>query len=135
MKLSKSVKQDLDKKFQKVVEAPEGFGFFEAIHDFIKEIEREPAFADGLSYKTKINRDLNIPTKYGYLRQIYQGLEDASAKTSRDLGHARFTNVRDLNRIKNQDLSDNNFFWKKRALFRKLAGEIYERLGEGAKAV
>jgi hypothetical protein len=132
VKLSKTIKQDLAEKFRKVVDAPEGFGLFEAIHDFIEEIELQPAFSADLSYRTKINRDLNIPTKYGYLRQIYQGLEDAHAKAGRDLGHARFTNVRDLNRIKNQDLSDNNFFWKKRALFRKLAGEVYERLNAEA---
>ena len=128
MKLPKKIKLDLDKKFQKVLRAPEGFGLFEAIHDFIEHIELNPVFSDDLSYRKKINRELNIPTKYGYLRQIYQGLEDADIKTDKDLGHARYMNVRDLNRIQNQEFSDSNFFWRKRELFRKLAGEIYERL-------
>jgi hypothetical protein len=128
MELLKKTKLDLDKKFQKVAQAPEGFGLFEAIHDFIEYIELNPAFANGLTYRTKVSRELNIPTKYGYLRQIYQGLEDADVKTNKDLGHARYTNVRDLNRIHNQEFSENNFFWRKRALFRKLAGEVYERL-------
>jgi len=128
MELIKKTKLDLDKKFQKVLHAPEGFGLFEAIHDFIEYIELHPAFSNGLSYRTEINRELNIPAKYGYLRQIYQGLEDADAKTNEDLGHARNTNVRDLNRIQNREFSENNFFWKKRALFRKLAGEVYEVL-------
>ena len=128
MALLKKTKLDLDKKFQKVLLAPEGFSFFEAIHDFIEHIELNPAFSSGLSYRTKINRDLNIPTKYGYLRQIYQGLEDAGAKTNKDLGHARYMNVRDLGRIQNQEFSESNFFWRKRAVFRKLAGEVYERL-------
>ncbi len=128
MKLLKKTKLDLDKKFQKVLQAPEGFGLFEAIHGFIKYIELNPAFSDGLTYRTKISRELNIPTKYGYLRQIYQGLEDAGVKTNKDLGHARYMNVRDLGRIRNQEFSESNFFWRKRALFRKLAGEVYERL-------
>jgi len=34
----------------------------------------------------------------------------------------------ELNRIKNKDVSESNSFWKKRELFRKLTGEIYERL-------
>ena|SRR3989344_3834155 len=128
MKLLKKTRLALDKKFQKVADAPEGFGLFEAIHDFIEHIELNPAFSDGLSYRTKANRELNIPTKYGYLRQIYQGLEDADAKTNRDLGHARYMNVRDLGRIQNQEFSESNFFWRKRQLFKKLAGEVYERL-------
>ena len=128
MKLLKKTKLDLDKRFQKVLQAPEGFGLFEAIHGFIEYIELNPAFSDNLTYRTKISRELNIPTKYGYLRQIYQGLEDTSVKTNKDLGHARYMNVRDLSRIRNQEFSESNFFWRKRALFRKLAGEIYERL-------
>ncbi len=128
MELIKKTKIDLDKKLQKVLCAPEGFGLFEAIHDFIECIEVTPVFLNGISYRTKIGRELNIPTKYGYLRQIYQGLEDAGVKTNKDLGHARYVNVRDLNRIRDQEFSENNFFWKKRALFRKLAAEVYEGL-------
>jgi hypothetical protein len=128
MALLKRTKLDLEKRFQRVAQAPEGFGFFEAIHDFIEYIELQPAFAEALSHRSKEDRELNIPTKYGYLRQIYQGLEDFDAKTNKDLGHARYMNVKDLNQIQNKEFSESNFFWKKRALFRKLAGEVYERL-------
>ncbi len=122
------VKDGLEKKFKKVLQAPEGFGLFEAIHDFIEHIELNPSFSNDLSYRTKLNRELNIPAKYDYLRQVYQGLEDARAKTTQDLGHARYMNVLDLNRIQNNELSESNFFWRKRALFRKITGEIYVRL-------
>ncbi len=135
MALLKKTKLDLDKKFQKVQQTPASFGFFEAIHDFIEHIELNPAFASDLSYRSKMSREMNIPTKYGYLKQIYQGLEDASAKTNRDLGHARYMNVRDLTRIQNQEFSESNFFWRKRELFRKLVGEVYERLTAEVAAV
>lgn len=128
MKPTKKVTAGLDKKFQKVAQAPEDFGLFEAIHDFIEHIELNPGFAEELSYRIKINRELNMPTKYAYLRQVYQGLEDASTKTNKDIGHARYMNVKDLTLIQNQQFSESNFFWKKRAVFRKLAGEVYERL-------
>jgi len=128
MQLVKKAKLDLEKKFQKVVQAPEGFDLFKAIHDFIEHIETNPAFVSNLSASSKINRELNIKTKYGYLRQVYQGLEDAAVKTDKDLGHARYMNVRDLGRIQNHELSETNFFWRKRAVFKKLAGEVYERL-------
>lgn len=128
MALPKKKKLDLDKKFKKVLDTPDGFGFFEAIHDFIEYIELNPSFAEDLTFRTKINRELNIPTKYGYLRQIYQGLEDANPKNKKDLGHSRYMNVKDLGKIQNQEFSESNFFWRKRQLFRKLAGEVYERL-------
>ncbi|MEK9168243.1 MAG: hypothetical protein AAB698_00370, partial [Patescibacteria group bacterium] len=73
-------------------------------------------------------RELNIPNKYGYLKQIYQGLEDADIKSSADLGHTRYMVIQELNRIRNKDVSESNSFWKKRELFRKLTGEIYEIL-------
>lgn len=128
MKLAKKTALDLDKKFKKVSTTPAGFAFFEAIHDFIEQIELTPALAESLSYKTKINREMNIPAKYAYLRQIYQGLEDTDAKTNRDLGHARYMTVRDLGKIKSKETSESNFFWRKRELFRKLTGEVYARL-------
>ena len=128
MKRPKKTNPNLDEVFQKVARAPEGFGLFEAIHDFIESIESNPSATSDLSYRTKINRELNIPAKYDYLRQVYQGLEDARAQTTQDLGHARYMNVLDLNRIRNQEYSESNFFWRKRALFRKMTGEIYERL-------
>ncbi len=118
----------LDKKFQKVLKTPEGFGFFEAIHDFVEYIELNPTLANDLSSRVKINRDLNIPAKYGYLHQVYQGIEDADTKTNKDLGHERYMNVRDLSRIQNKEFSESNTLWKKRVLFKKLSGEVYERL-------
>ena len=36
--------------------------------------------------------------------------------------------VNDLRRIQNNETSENNSFWKKRELFRKLTAEVYERL-------
>jgi hypothetical protein len=124
----KAVKTDLEKKFQKVVQAPEGFVLFKAIHDFIEQIELSPASVEELTHNTKINRELNMPTKYAYLRQIYQALEDVRIKTDRDLGHTRYMNVRDITLIQSEEFSESNTFWKKRVAFRKLAGEVYDRL-------
>ena len=128
MKSSPKTKSDLNKKFKKVAETPASFDFYIAIHDFIQYIEVTPALADGLSYKIKINRELGIPDKYSYLKQIYQALEDVRANSNRDLGHDRYSVMRDMNRIENKDLSESNAFWKKRELFRKISGEIYTRL-------
>ena len=128
MKLLKKVKSDLDKKFQKVLKTPASFDFFTAIHDFIEYIELNPSLSSKLSSRVKFNRELNIPNKYGYLKQIYQGLEDADVKTNVDLGHTRYMVIQELNRIRNKDVSESNSFWKKRELFRKLTGEIYEIL-------
>jgi len=128
MKLSGKVKNDLDKKFQTVIRTPASFDFFVAIHDFVEHIELNSSFSSGLSSGTKLNREQNIPTKYGHLKQIYQGLEDAHGKPGVDLGHARCMVLVELNRIKNKDVSESNSFWKKRELFRKLTGEIYEKL-------
>lgn len=126
--LLKKTKTSLEQNFQKVQKAPENFDLYEAIHDFVECIELDSSFADTLTYRTKMSREMNIPTKYGYLKQVYQGLEDASAKTTKDLGHARYANIRDLKRIQNNEFSESNFFWKKRAVFRKLTNEIYLRL-------
>ncbi|MDP3947853.1 MAG: hypothetical protein Q8Q41_04165 [bacterium] len=128
MKVPEKVKSDLDKKFQKVLKTPASFDFYVAIHDFIEHIELNPSLLGGLSSRAKANRDLNIPNKYSYLKQIYQGLEDADSKSDADLGHARYAVLIELNRIRNKDVSESNSFWKKRELFRKLAGEIYKRL-------
>ncbi len=128
MKLVKKVKSDLDKKFQKVLKTPAGFDFFVAIHDFIEHIELNLPLSNSLSCRIKPNRELNIPNKYNYLKQIYQGLEDVHSKSDVDLGHARYMVLIELNRIRSKDVSGSNSFWKKRELFRKLTGEIYERL-------
>lgn len=121
----------LAKKFKKVAETPAGFDFFSAIHDFIGYIESNPALLNRLSSRVKANRDSKIPDKYGYLKQIYQGLEDAGAKSGVDLGHNRYAVIMELNKIRNKDISESNSFWKKRELFRKLATEIYEKLNPG----
>src|SRR3989344_1093898 len=128
MKLMKKTNFGLDKKFQKVLRTPASFAFFVAIHDFIECIELNSVFSAGLSSRIKINRDLGIPTKYGHLKKIYQGLEDIGSRSSSDLGHERYMVICDLNRIQNDDVSENNSFWKKRELFRKLTADVYERL-------
>lgn len=128
MKVSGKLKIGLDKKFRKVLKTPASFEFFVAIHGFIKHIELNPVLANSLSSRLKPNRELNIPTKYNYLKRIYQGLEDVNNKSDVDLGHDRYAVLIELNRIRNNDVSESNSFWKKRELFRKLAGEIYERL-------
>lgn len=128
MKLIGKVKSDLDKKFQKVIKTPAGFDFFVAIHDFIEHIELNSSLSSGLSSRIKPNREQNIPSKYNHLKQIYQGFEDVHSKSGVDLGHARCMVLVELNRIKNKDVSENNTFWRKREVFRKLTGEIYERL-------
>ena len=128
MKSSGKVKNELDKKFQKVIKTPAGFDFFVAIHDFIEHIELNSSLSSGLSPRLKPNREQNIPNKYNHLKQIYQGLEDVNGKPGVDLGHTRYMVLADLNRIKNKEISESNSFWKKRELFRKLTGEIYERL-------
>ncbi|HRY52432.1 MAG TPA: hypothetical protein P5089_01100 [Candidatus Portnoybacteria bacterium] len=128
MKVSSKVKNGLDKKFQAVIKTPASFDFFVAIHDFIEHIEANAALIDCLSPRFKPNRQQNISNKYGYLKQIYQGLEDAQNKLNVDFGHARCMALVELNKIKGKDVSDSNSFWKKRELFRKLTGEVYERL-------
>ena len=122
------VKSDLDKKFQKVLKTPASFDFYVAIHDFIEHIELNSSLLAHLSSRLKPNRELNIPGKYSYLKQIYQGLEDVNSKPGVDLGHARYAVLIELNRIRNKEVSESNSFWKKRELFRKLTGEIYKRL-------
>lgn len=128
MKLPEKVKSGLDKKFQKVLKTPAGFDFFMAIHDFVEHIELNSSLSDNLSPRIKFNREFNIPNKYGYLKQIYQGLKDAGNKSNTDLGHTRYMVILELNKIRNKNVSESNSFWKKRELSRKLAGEIYERL-------
>jgi hypothetical protein len=119
-------KTDLHKSFQKVLDTPASFEFFVAIHDFVESLENDPAFSGGF-LRRKANSDLAIPTKYGYLKQIHQGLEDAAKSSAGDIGHDRYSVLRDLTKIKNKETNDSNMFWKKRELFRKLAAEVHER--------
>lgn len=118
----------LEKKYQKVMTVPPGIVFFEAIHDFVDHIESDPKLANQLSQRIKANKELGIPNKYNSLKQIHQGMEDVASPSNKDIGHTRHLVVRDLSRILNHEMSDSNFFWKKRELFRKLTSEVYERL-------
>ncbi|TSC89206.1 MAG: hypothetical protein G01um10143_587 [Parcubacteria group bacterium Gr01-1014_3] len=127
MKILPKVKVGLEKKFQKVLKTPDSFAFFEAIHDFIEHIEVNTLTAT-LSSNTKANIALNIPNKYNHLKQIYQALEDANTKSDADLGHTRYAVLNEIKKIQNNDVSESNTFWKKRDLFRKLVGEIYQKL-------
>lgn len=122
------VKLGLEKKFQKVVKTPAGFEFFMAIHDFVEYIETNKALANHVSSSSKPNIELNIPNKYNYLKQIYQGLEDANTETNEDLGHSRYAVLLELKKIQNKDVSDSNSFWKRREVSRESVGEIYQRL-------
>ncbi len=128
MKPIGKTRSGLDKKFQRVLQTPASFDFFVAIHDFVKYIELNPSLSGGLSLRLKANQELDIPNKYSYLMQIYQGVEDINIKSDVDLGHARYAVIRDLNRIQGNDVSESNSFWKKRELSRKLTDEVYKRL-------
>lgn len=123
-----TVKSDLEQKFRRVLRTPASFDFFVAIHDFIEHIESHASLSKILSRPIEPNPELKIPTKYGYLKQIYQGLEDADDTSDADLGHARYMVLVDLNQIRNNIFSESNSFWKKRELYRKFTSEIYERL-------
>jgi hypothetical protein len=128
MKTLEQKKADLKRKFQGVLKTPPSFALFVAIHDFIEHIESDASLAKGLSDRIKVNRDLDVATKFGYLKQIHQGLEDIETKTTADLGHARYSVIRELSHIRQNDVSESNSFWKRREFSRKLAGVIYERL-------
>ena len=127
MKLEKA-RSDLGEKFQKILKTPASFDFFMAIYDFVEHIETNPCLSGGLSSSIKSNKKLRIPNKYGHLKKIHQGLKDANVKSNVDLGHERYMIILELNKIRNKDVSESNSFWKKRELFRKLTGEIYEIL-------
>jgi hypothetical protein len=134
-KANNSRSNGLDKKFQKVEQTPAGFALYVAIHDFIEFVEADKALSREISHRNKINKELDIPAKYAFLKQVYQGLEDIGSDTAGDLGHDRYSAIRDLSRIKNNDLSENNAFWKKREVYRKLTGVVYKRLSEPEVAV
>lgn len=123
-----SSKQALEKKFQRVATTPAGFDFFVAIHDFVGHIEANTFLVSGLSSKIKANRDLDISSKYEHLKKIYQGLEDIALQSKKDLGHTRYMVIQELGKIKNAEATESNSFWRKRELFRKLTGTVYDRL-------
>jgi len=112
-------RSELDKRYQKISEAAANYDFFVAIHDFVWHIESQKFLA----------RRASRPGKYQYLKDIYQGIEDGKPTLSdKDLGHARVMAALDLGRIKKNDVSENNVFWRKREFFRKTACEVYEKL-------
>ena len=118
MKVLEKVKNVLDEKFKKVQETPAGFDFFIAIHDFIEHIESH----------SSLLKNIQISNKYLYLKQIYQGLEDANSISDIDIGHARSMVLVDLIQIRNNIFSESNTFWKNRDTIRKVSGEIYGQL-------
>lgn len=128
MKGAEKHKIALNKKFQKIIATPASFEFFLAIHDFVGHIESNSFFSKIISSKIKANKELDIENKYGYLRKIYQGVEDMNTKSNADLGHERYMTMQELNKIRNKETLESNSFWRKRELFRKSAGIIYERL-------
>ena len=128
MTSQENLKLNLDKKYLKVMKAPESFVLYKAIHGFVRHIELNPNLFASLSSKLKVNRDQGILNKYDSLRKIYQGIEDANTQSDDDLGHERHATIRDLNRIQDGETLESNAFWKKREAFKKLTVQIYERL-------
>jgi len=126
MQHTSNAKETLELKFKKVKETSASFDFFISIHDFIGFIESDASFAIFLGAKAK--RSKEIPPKYFYLKQIYQGIEDIDETSNADLGHDRYVAIRELGMIRRNDVSDNNSFWKRRELFRKLSSEVYKIL-------
>lgn len=122
------VKLGLEKKFQKVVKTPASFEFFVAVHDFVEYLEANASLAKHISSQIKPNLELNLPNKYNYLKQIYQGLEDVNADTKEDLGHTRYSVILELKKIRSNDVSDSNSFWKRREVARESIDAIYQRL-------
>jgi len=118
----------LEKKFRKVIAAPENFLLYTAIHDFVDCIEKNTVLSSKLSRRTAINKDLKLPAKYSHLKEVYQGIKDATDDSEKDLGHNRYMAINDLKRIKNNEFSESNTFWKKRETLRRLTAEVHERL-------
>ena len=121
---SEKIKLALDRKLKEVRETPASFTFFVSLHDFVEYIESTPKFAIFFSGK-KGSRASELSAKYSIMKQIYQGIEDIDIRTTDDLGHDRYVAIRELSLIRKKDLSENNSFWKRRELLRKLAGEIH----------
>ncbi len=128
MALNEKVKAGLDKRYQKVLATPAGFDFFVAIHDFVEHIETNQSLYKIVLSKAGANLELKIPTKYEHLKHIHQGLKDAKGNSTSDLGHVRYVAIVELNKIRDNNLSDSNTFWKKREASRKFVTDIYSRL-------
>jgi hypothetical protein len=128
MKTAGNTQTMLDKRFKEVNDAPAGFDFFVSLHNFVGFIEAAPSFAAFFAGAKRGSRAAEIPPKYSVMKQIYQGIEDINAPQNGDIGHDRYTAVRELSAIKKKDVSDSNGFWKRREALRKLAGEIHVTL-------
>ena len=130
MNLSQKEKNAILKQFQSVLETPAGFDFFLAIHDLVENIEQHPPLTKHIARGSKGKSTVDIVTKYGHLKRVYQGFEDKKDTSRTDLGHDRYMVIQAIVRIQNKETSENNFLWKKRDLFRKLAEEIRIELGK-----
>lgn len=128
METAEEVKSLLDQRMKKVRETPAGFTFFVSLHDFVQYIESVPAFAPFFSGTKKGSRAAELSLKYPLMKQIYQGIEDIDVATTKDLGHDRYVAIRELGLIRKNDVSENNSFWKRREVFRKLAVEVHKTL-------
>jgi len=127
MQSTQKVRSALDQKFKDIGKAPAGFGFFVSLHDFVEYIEETPSFSIFFAGK-RGNRAAEMPKKYFVLKQVYQGIEDIDAGATNDLGHDRYVAIRELSSIRNKDLSENNSFWKRREVLKKVVGEIHRTL-------
>ena len=128
MTSAEKINSILDKKLKKVRETPASFTFFVSLHDFVEYIESTPSFTVFFSGTKKGSRASEISPKYSILKEVYQGIEDIDVHTTNDLGHNRYVAIRDLSLIRNNDISENNSFWKRRELLRKTAGEIHQTM-------
>jgi hypothetical protein len=128
MKPSEKIKLVLDKKLKVVRDTPASFTFFVSLHDFVEYIESIPTFAVFFGEMKKGSRAAELSPKYFVMKQVYQGIEDIDLRTADDLGHDRYVAIRELSSIRNKDFSENNTFWKRRELLRKVAGEVHKTL-------
>jgi hypothetical protein len=128
MKPSEKIKLALDQKLKVVRETPASFTFFVSLHDFVAFVESTPAFAVFFGAAKKGSRAAELSPKYFVMKQVYQGIEDIDLRTADDLGHDRYVAIRELSSIRNKDFSENNTFWKRRELLRKVAAEVHKTL-------
>jgi hypothetical protein len=126
--IDKKTKSALDRKLKEIRETPASFTFFISLHDFVEYIESTPSFAVFFNGTKKGSRAKEISLRYAILKQVYQGIEDLDVQTTADLGHDRNVAIRDLTLIRANNVSENNSFWKRRELLRKIAAETHATL-------
>ncbi len=127
MKSTEKIVTALDQKVKKVRETPEGFAFFVSLHHFVEFVEATPEFGVFfIAAKKKGSRATEISAKYSVLKEVHQGIKDLDLKTTVDLGHDRYVAIRELGLIRDNNLSNNNSYWKRREFLRKLVGDIHE---------